>query len=88
MIFLGASFLLTGLKQNTLYVVRVMSRNAAGLSVPSTPRSYRTLILQPHSVHSGSCSLNPHVYLLFLMIVVQLGLVVSTRRRHVRFLSK
>lgn len=57
--FTGATYILTGLHHNTPYVIRVMSRNAAGLSVPSPPLRCQTHRLQPYDVSSSASLQSP-----------------------------
>lgn len=61
----GATFLITNLEPDTVYLMRAASRNLAGFSDFTKVEKYKTLSLEPRS---ASAILHPTALLLGLML--------------------
>jgi hypothetical protein len=65
----GVTYLLTGLKQDTIYMVRVAARNLAGLSDWTETKEFKTRLIQPHKTESRTSTLLPSLILILLSIL-------------------
>ncbi|XP_033149936.1 neural cell adhesion molecule 2 [Drosophila busckii] len=73
----GASFLITNLEPDTLYLIRAASHNMAGYSDYTAVTKCKTLSLEPRASAGG---LMPPIYLLQASVVMLL--ILSLRRQH------
>jgi hypothetical protein len=60
----GVTYLLTHLQHDTSYLVRVASRNLAGLSDWTETKEFKTLLVQPHKTESRTSSILPSLILI------------------------
>ena len=66
----GVTYLIVQLRPDTTYMIRVASRNAAGLSDFTEPKEFQTHALVPR--YSSSSSLQHSKFMVFLFLVISL----------------